>query len=127
MIRADNGRILQFFGKISDKDVRTAMAFIPQTIVVQYINDVIQNIYDHIPEAILLVQVHDSILFEVPDEKDLVSRVIEKVKSLGEKPIIVNGIEFVIPLDFGIGMNWRDIIEMGDFDSVWEAVHENRT
>jgi len=124
ILRSDYGRILQFFGNIAQKDIRTGLSFKPQGIVADYLNRGIVDLYKKIPNIDLLIQVHDSILFQTEDDYENVKRITEKTKEIIERPINVNGFEFKIPCDIEMGMNWYDMVEIDDFDGVWEEVHK---
>lgn len=59
-----------YFGRIEDL-LKEALAWIPQSTVALTINQAMLNLEASVPEARLLLQVHDSIVFEYPKELDL--------------------------------------------------------
>ncbi|MCK4522069.1 MAG: hypothetical protein KAU20_05830 [Nanoarchaeota archaeon] len=125
ILRSSYGRIIQFFGLVSQKDIRTALSFNPQGIVADYLNRGIISIYNNIDEAELLLQVHDSILFQVDNNYEVVKSVIERVRELMKQTLTVNNFSFVIPCDFEIGYNWYHLSKVkGDFDLIWREVNE---
>jgi DNA polymerase I-like protein with 3'-5' exonuclease and polymerase domains len=101
------GRKRTFMERWEDDLFRQAYAFIPQSTVVDVLNrGLIQlyqtNLYD------LLLQVHDSIVFQVPFKDDIVRRILN-AKKIVEIPIACLGRSFVIPAEFKVGLNWRDM------------------
>jgi len=58
-----------YFDRV-DSLLPQALAWIPQSTVAIVINKVLMNIATSIPEAQLLIQVHDSLVFQVPDTID---------------------------------------------------------
>lgn len=130
LLRSDYGRILAFYGKITNKDIRTALSFVPQGTVADYLNRGIVRIYEEMGDEIeLMIQVHDSIMVQVPTDKDTVKRVIKRMKELVEQPVTVNGLTFVIPSDAEIGMDWLNLYEVDDtnFEEVWDEKITNQT
>jgi len=55
----------------------------------------------------IINQSHDSIVAEVPNE--MVDDVKEPVKLLLQRPLVVNGEEFTIPVDTEIGEVWGEL------------------
>lgn len=126
VLRSSYGRVLQFFGAISQKDIRTALSFNPQGIVADYLNRGIIAIYNSIREAELLCQVHDSILFQVDNKYEIVKGVVEKAKKLMAQELNVNGFNLIIPTEFEIGYDWFHLYKVNEdnFDKIWEEVNE---
>jgi len=126
VIRSAYGRVLQFFGKISDRDIRTALSFNPQGVVADYLNRGIIAVYNNVEEAELLCQVHDSLLFQVDNDPEVVRKVIKKVRELMVHEVCVNGIRLTIPAEFEIGYDWFNMYEVDDdsFDEVWRRINE---
>ncbi len=129
-IKTPFGRIIQFFGPITEtegqnfsKVHREAIAAEPQSISVSYINQGIIKCYNEIPEFDFRNQVHDSILFQLPDDSTTIERVLRKMKDLIEVDLTVNNITFRIPLNFELGYNWKNMIELKSLDDV-KTVHK---
>lgn len=61
----------------------------------------------------LLVQVHDSLVGEAPPDR--IVKVLEIVKEEMERPVMLWGQNRVIPVEGGIGENWRDIMDLDKF------------
>lgn len=102
------GRRRFFFGKVSDQNViNAAIAYAPQGSTGEEINLGIQQLWEHADGKWfnLLVQVHDSILFDIPEEAedDLVPLALELMQVRVE---LAGGREFIVPLDAGTGWNW---------------------
>ena len=128
-IKTPFGRIIQFFGPITNNEGqnfskvhREAIAAEPQSISVSYINQGIIKCYNEIPEFDFRNQVHDSILFQLPDEADTIERVLKKMKELIEVDLTVNDITFRIPLNFELGYNWKTMTELKSLNDV-KKVH----
>jgi len=129
-IKTPFGRIIQFFGPITENEGqnfskvhREAIAAEPQSISVSYINQGIIKCYNEIPEFDFRNQVHDSILFQLPDDSTTIERVLRKMKDLIEVDLTVNNITFRIPLNFELGYNWKNMIELKSLDDV-KKVHK---
>jgi DNA polymerase-1 len=56
-----------YFDRVDDKLVKHALAWIPQSTVACVINRGLVNIHNHIPAAQLLLQVHDSLVLQIPE------------------------------------------------------------
>jgi len=99
------GRRRHFFGRLTEQSViNAAIAYCPQGMTGEEINNGIMSLwYD--PRFELLVQVHDSILFQVDQRQvnDLVPIALQLLKS----PItLLGGREFYVPLEAEVGWNW---------------------
>ena len=137
MIRTPFGVVIQFFGPLgnaydSDDDasigkiMRKAVAAEPQSTSVSYINRAIVKCFKDIPEFDFLLQVHDSILFQVDDDLETLKRVLPQIKEIAEVPMTVNGLEMVIPLSFEIGYNWGSMTELKSLDDLTKAFEKER-
>jgi len=134
-IRTPFGVVIQFFGPIGNlydtdddaavgKIMREAVAAEPQSTSVSYINRGIIKCFEVIPEFDFLLQVHDSILFQVDDDLETLQRVLPQIKELIEVPLTVNNITFSIPLNFEIGYNWGNMTEMKSLNELETAYKE---
>ena len=106
--------------------MREAVAADPQSTSVSYINQGIVKCFKEIPEFDFLLQVHDSILFQLDDDLETIRRVFNQIKPLIEVPLTVHDIEFIIPLNFEIGYNWGTMIELKnleELDEVYKGLH----
>lgn len=132
------GRTRIFFGRASDDNVlREAIAHKPQSTIGELLNFMLYTVWDYgirggtfetieqldfssrarttypfRPSCQLLLQVHDSIVFQYPDDPIIESAVISKVNSLMTIGVelhstITNEVRVLqIPLEFKTGWNW---------------------
>lgn len=116
------GRRRNFYGRPDDPETwRAAIAYSPQSMTGEQIDRGITQLWKGMPEAQLLIQVHDSILFQVPYSKhqELVPRALELLRF----PIdLKNGRKFEVPLEAKTGYNWGNRVEdrkTGKVDNEW--------
>ncbi len=112
------GRSIRFLGSWDDKTWKSAYAAIPQSTVVDSLNDGMRRIYED--EELsgkrglnldILAQVHDSVLMQVPISNLLSGRFqwfIDKVKDYTSPLLHYSGRDFKIASDFKFGMNWGE-------------------
>jgi DNA polymerase-1 len=99
------GRRRSFFKRLDDQStINAAIAYCPQGMTGEEINHGILNLFTH-PDIELLIQVHDSILFQVPIDKvnALVPIALELLKVEIE---LRGGRKFHVPLEAETGYNW---------------------
>tara|TARA_R100000008_G_scaffold20429_1_gene10650 strand:- start:1694 stop:2041 length:348 start_codon:yes stop_codon:yes gene_type:complete len=112
-MRTPYGRQRIFLDRWGDQLHRAAVAFVPQSTAADHINASLARIearLDSIPEASVLLQVHDSVAGQcrVGDLDQVKAIVCEEM----EKPIPTGfgyyweG-ELIIPADFASGPNWK--------------------
>lgn len=104
------GRRRYFFGRpYDDATIREAVAYGPQSMTADEINMGMLNVWrGH--RVQLLVQVHDSILFQFPEEleEEIIPWAIEMLKV----PIpLVGGRDFYVPAEAKVGWNWGEFGE----------------
>jgi len=89
----------------NDQDtLREAVAFEPQSVSVEILNRVMLNVW-RANIVQLLLQVHDSILFQYPEEKE--AEILPQVLKLFEYPVrLRGGRNLVIPAEVKTGYNW---------------------
>lgn len=117
------GRKRIFYGNLNDETFKAAYAHIPQSTVADHTNGLVHpqlgveggvlGIHKRIcsrPGCKLLNQSHDSVLLQAP--KTSAMAILQEVHSLMQRPLIVNGEEFIIPADGEIGER------MGEYDKV---------
>lgn len=118
LIRTCFGRIIQFFGPHFGTMVTDATAAEPQSTSVSYLNTALADIYEEIPEFEFLLQGHDSILFQTPDDLHVHRRVIQRMKEITEREITITrrktepSVKLTIPAEFEMGYNWGNLIEV---------------
>lgn len=116
------GRRRHFYGRPDDPETwRAAIAYRPQSMTGEQIDRGITQLWRGMPEAQLLIQVHDSILFQVPYAKheELVPRALELLRFPVE---LKQGRKFEVPLEAKTGYNWGNRLEdkkTGKVDNEW--------
>ncbi|NJL70370.1 MAG: hypothetical protein HC888_01570 [Candidatus Competibacteraceae bacterium] len=116
------GRRRHFYGRGDDSETwRQAIAYRPQSMTGEQIDRGITQLWRGMPEAQLLIQVHDSILFQVPyaQHEELVPRALELLRFPVE---LKHGRMFEVPLEAKTGYNWGnrfDDKKTGKVDNEW--------
>lgn len=102
------GRRRFFYGRADDAaTIREAVAYSPQSMTAEEINIGILNLWRS-NRVQLLVQVHDSILFQYPEE--LENEIIPWALDALKAPLrLARGREFVVPTEAKVGWNWGDL------------------
>lgn len=103
------GRRRHFFGRGDDQSTwRKAIAYCPQSMTAHQIDSGILNLWRHMPEMQLLIQVHDSILFQVPYRRvnELVPRALDLLRYTID---LRGGRPFYVPLEAATGWNWGKV------------------
>ena len=101
------GRRRTFYGRADDaRTLRAAIAYEPQSMTADEIDTGLIRLWrENICQ--LLIQVHDSILFQYPAhlEDEIIPRALEL---LSIKFDLAHGREFTVPVEAKIGWNWGD-------------------
>jgi len=108
------GRRRLFFGRFDDNaTIRDAVAFEPQSVVGDVCNTMFRRLYKIADDGHLLwlpvLQVHDEVIVETPDEQ--IEEVRTEMKKASIIPLYLNGVDIeplIIPIDIKVGKNWRD-------------------
>jgi len=102
------GRRRYFFDRADDpRGLLKAIAYSPQSMTAEEINIAMLRIY-RAGLYQLLVQVHDSILFQYPEDKE--DEYIPLIQECFDNPIILEGGRpFCVPCDIKTGWNWGDV------------------
>jgi DNA polymerase-1 len=99
------GRKRWFFGRRDDDaTLREAIAYDPQGSLADILNNGLLNVW-HCRDAELLMQIHDAILIQYPEEKEdeIIPKILEQLKH----PIqLDHNRDFLIPYDVKVGWNW---------------------
>lgn len=103
------GRRRYFWGRPSeDSTIREAIAYAPQSMTADEINIGMLNLY-RTNRVQLLVQVHDSLLFQYPEDEE--DEIIPLALQCLRAPLVLKrDREFAVPVDAKIGWNWGDTI-----------------
>jgi hypothetical protein len=62
----------------------------------------------------------------VDNDPELLKTILPKIKKIMERKIVVRGLEFSIPVDFEIGLDWYNVKAIKSFDKideVWQNVN----
>jgi len=100
------GRKRKFFDILGDNLYRAAIAFIPQSTASDHINRGAVRLEPQLPpRAQILLQIHDELVIQckIKDQE----KVITLIKKELSQPITINGREVVIPVDIGVGTDWK--------------------
>jgi len=102
------GRRRHFFGRGNDASTwRAAIAYDPQSSTGEEIDRGLLQVYRHFPSTVVqpLLQVHDSILFQIPysEHADLIPEILNVMQVNKE---LKGGRMFHVPLEAQIGWNW---------------------
>lgn len=100
------GRRRHFFNRMKEPaTLREAIAFEPQSMTAYEIDQGYMQLWRAMPEAELLIQVHDSIMFQIPwsQHEELIPRAMEL---LAVNTTLKGGRNFHVPLEAETGFNW---------------------
>ncbi|MHA1759111.1 MAG: DNA polymerase [Candidatus Heimdallarchaeota archaeon] len=108
------GRRKIFFDRIDKNSLRSAVAFEPQSIVVDVLNYLITYLYQNVILRNecgfqILIQVHDEIVGECYEKS--VSTVVKVIQDYSKIPLPINPDlenDLIIPIDIEVGPNWKD-------------------
>lgn len=107
------GRRRYFTGRPTDSSViKEAIAYVPQSTIGDLLNIGLYNVWEHmdLPGTVeLLLQVHDSILFQFDPTVISEADAIEQARRLLEVPIVINGTTWIIGSDAVTGWNWGKV------------------
>ena len=102
------GRRRVFFGRsFDDSTIREAIAYSPQSMTADEIDTGLLNVWRTMPKVQLLIQVHDSILLQYPEE--LEDEILPKIMNTMKVALtLAKGREFTVPVDAKVGWNWGE-------------------
>jgi DNA polymerase I len=108
MLRTLYGRVRYFFGRLNDATtLNEAVAYPSQSMTADAVNKAMIAIWRSSLPVQLLCQVHDSLLFQVPES--LCDELVPQVLALGKIPLrLKNGRDFSVPNEAKVGWNWGD-------------------
>jgi DNA polymerase I-like protein with 3'-5' exonuclease and polymerase domains len=98
-----------FLGRMNDDLFRNGLAFTPQSTIADLMNHAICTALAEQPHHKLLLQCHDSLAFSIPYGE--VDDFIAWLRPHVERTITIErGEQFVIPADFEVGWNMKDLV-----------------
>jgi DNA polymerase I-like protein with 3'-5' exonuclease and polymerase domains len=102
------GRKRTFYGYWGDSMFKEAYANVPQGTACDHINMAALRIDAQTPKDVVIVmQVHDELVIEHGDHDPL--PIAKLFKKEVEVPVTVNFDTLVIPLDVGVGKDWKNV------------------
>lgn len=115
------GRERIFFGQWGEDLFKEATAFEPQSTVGDHFNGLVhpelgiegglRTIYKKLVKPYkdrqIVNQAHDSCMIEVPTSDAL--ELLEQMMNYLKRPLVINGVEFTIPVDGEIGERWGEL------------------
>ncbi len=118
------GRPRRFFGHPNDPEtIRKAIAYEPQSVTADVIDRGMLALWRE-DICHLLLQVHDSILFQYREEDE--DWIIQKALSkIGQVVHLKGGRDFIIPAEAKVGWNWSDDKDDPDALRTWRG-HDDR-
>lgn len=103
------GRKRIFFGRINNDLAREGIAYVPQSTVGDLLNLGLIRAYNNLPPGWrIILQVHDSVMFQVPDETPPM-HIYKFIHHYFEIPLTIHGKTFTIPVDIKVGKNWGEL------------------
>lgn len=99
------GRERYFFNRLTDRaTIREAVAFLPQSLIADYINRAILRLWRRGLDIHMLAQVHDSLLFEFLEPNTHLALEVARELSLPQR--LIDGRSLSIPTELMVGWNW---------------------
>lgn len=114
------GRCVRFMGQWGDELWKSAYSMIPQSTVVDSLNEGMVKIHDDIRlcgkgwfNIDVLAQVHDSVLMQIPKkwitQRAVFDQVVGTISDYTSPDITYNGRTFKIASDYKFGLNWGEL------------------
>ena len=91
------GRRMTYWGFINHDTLKSAYSFFPQGTVADIIHRAARKLRKEYPWIILLLNNHDSLVYEAPKER--IKEAAEIVEKYLQEPVVINGEELSIPAD----------------------------
>ena len=113
-LKTAKGMKRYFFSKLDDNTFRRAYAFLPQCTVAEITNDAIVKMEPMILalDGFVLLQVHDSVLVEVPEQnvQEAYEIIVSAMtQSIEVYPFYGDADVMTIPVDVSIGSHWGEL------------------
>lgn len=98
------GRERHFYGRLhDDSTIREAIAFEPQSVVGDIMNEAIRRLQIYVP-CQLIAQIHDAVVFQYPET--LEHETLTMAKAQLQVPLTIGDRTFTIPVEVSSGWNW---------------------
>jgi DNA polymerase I-like protein with 3'-5' exonuclease and polymerase domains len=98
------GRERHFFGRLhDDATIREAIAFEPQSVVGDVMNEAIRRL-PSLKHSQLIAQIHDAVVFQYPEQME--HEVLSCASDLLRVPLTIANRTFTIPVEVSSGWNW---------------------
>ena len=112
------GRKRIFFNRWSERLFKEGLAYIPQSTISDIVNDALVCLHNRIRDYRLpydiLMQVHDSIVVQCPEDINTIKKCVSDIKHCLHRPLEINGRIMTIPIEIKVGKNWRDLSKYVD-------------
>lgn len=105
----------EFRGRINEDLFRSAYAFSPQNTVGRMTQNAIRRAYEEIPLYQPLLNVHDELIGQCPEEK--LEETIPLIREVMRYPLEINERSLTIPCTIKYGPNWGEMKELKDAPS----------
>lgn len=110
------GRKRFFLEPPGDELYKKGYAQIPQSTVADKLCEVLNWVYvnPNMPELELLLQVHDSIMFQLPVKIgwEKIARYLLLIRQFMERPMEWHTRKFSIPVDCEVGLSWGSLVDV---------------
>jgi len=104
------GRKRYFNDRFGGTLSREATAYLPQSSVADCLHRATRHIHARMPHpARVVLQIHDEIVIQCPDDDDIVEEVSKIIKEELERPFEIDGQEISIPTEIERGYNWKEV------------------
>lgn len=99
------GRKHRFLERWGDELFRSAYSYIPQSTVGELLNTALIRFYNRYgDDAIICLQLHDALYIICPEDE--VPMWQERIRECMLMPLVANGEEFMIDVDYSVGKSW---------------------
>ena len=103
------GRRRQFHGRLwDDATLRAAIAYLPQSLIVDIVNRGMLDVW-RVPHVQILGQVHDAVFFQYPEERE--AEILPEVQACMAVPVHHRGKTLTIPSEMAVGWNFEKYSE----------------
>lgn len=117
-LRNPLGRERIFFGRRDKELLRKACNWLPQSTVADIINQAVVTLDDDTSGLVeVLLQVHDELVCQCPEDRASVEKAVALVRKAMEVPIKFPKVDIplVIPVEIKLGRNWHDVVSFEEY------------